>query len=44
MKRNQQNRLWRLLSLETGLVVRLIRVMFLKLINGLSLSGNKVAI
>ena len=38
MKRNQQSRLWRLLSFEIGLVImRLIEVMFLKLIMGLSL-------
>ena len=45
MKRNQQSRLWRLLSLETGLVImRLIEVMFLKLINEFGLSGIKVVI
>ena len=45
MKRNQQSRLWRLLSLEVGLVImRLIEVMFIKLINELNLSGIKVVI
>ena len=45
MKRNQHSRLGRLLSLETSLVImKLIEVMFVKLINGLSLSGIKVVI